>query len=79
MSPKCEIGSQARARHFIETKLFIRLVQEYVKDDEYTELQWFLAGAPESGPVIQGTGGVRNFEGERPVEASEAAIASSTI
>ncbi len=45
---------------FIETKLFTRLVQEYLTDDEYSELQWFLAGAPESGPVIPGTGGVRN-------------------
>lgn len=36
---------------FIETKLFTRLVQEYLTDDEYSELQWFLAAAPESGPV----------------------------
>ena len=41
---------------FIETKLFTRVVQEYLTDDEYSELQWFLAGAPESGPVIQGDG-----------------------
>ena len=46
---------------FIETKLFTRVVQEYLTDDEYSELQWFLDGAPESGPVIQGTGGVRKL------------------
>ena len=46
---------------FIETKLFTRLVQEYLTDEEYGELQWFLAAAPESGPVIPGTGGVRKL------------------
>jgi len=46
---------------FIETKLFTRLVQEYLTDDEYSQLQWFLAAAPESGPVIPGTGGVRKL------------------
>ena len=46
---------------FIETKLFTRLVQEYLTDDEYSELQWLLARAPESGPVIRGTGGVRKL------------------
>jgi hypothetical protein len=46
---------------FIETKLFTRLVEEYLTDDEYAELQWFLAGTPESGSVIPGTGGVRKL------------------
>ena len=46
---------------FIETKLFTRLAQEYLTDYEYSELQWFLAGAPDSGPVIPGTGGVRKL------------------
>jgi len=32
---------------FIETKLFTRLVEEYLTDDEYGELRWFLAAAPE--------------------------------
>ena len=51
---------------FIETKLFTRLVQEYLTDDEYSELQWFLAAAPESGPVIPGTGGVRKLRWRAP-------------
>lgn len=51
---------------FIETKLFTRLVQEYLTDEEYSELQWFLAGAPESGPVIQSTGGVRKLRWRAP-------------
>lgn len=46
---------------FIETKLFTRLVQEYLTDDEYSELQWFLTSDPESGPVIPGTNGVRKL------------------
>lgn len=46
---------------FIETKLFTRLVQDYLTDDEYSQLQWFLADSPESGPVIPGTGGVRKL------------------
>lgn len=46
---------------FIETKLFTRLVQEYLTDDEYGELQLFLISDPESGPVIPGTGGVRKL------------------
>ena len=51
---------------FIETRLFTRLVQEYLTDDEYAELQLFLASNPESGPVIPGTGGVRKLRWKAP-------------
>jgi mRNA-degrading endonuclease RelE of RelBE toxin-antitoxin system len=51
---------------FIETKLFTRLVQEYLSDDEYGKLQWFLASDPEAGPVISGTGGVRKLRWQAP-------------
>ncbi len=51
---------------FIETKLFTRLVQEYLTDDEYSELQWFLASDPDSGKVIPGTGGVRKLRWRAP-------------
>jgi mRNA-degrading endonuclease RelE of RelBE toxin-antitoxin system len=44
---------------FIETKLFTRLVQEYLSDEEYLALQEFLAEHPEAGDVIPGSGGVR--------------------
>jgi len=44
---------------FIETKLFTRLVQEYLGDDEYGELQKVLMRNPEAGKVIPGSGGVR--------------------
>ena len=51
---------------FIETKLFTRLVQEYMSDDEYSKLQWFLASDPEAGPVIPGTSGVRKLRWKAP-------------
>jgi len=44
---------------FIETKLFTRLVGEYLSDDEYAVLQWTLANDPTVGDLIKGTGGVR--------------------
>lgn len=46
---------------FVETKLFTRLVQEYLSDDEYVELQQQLLTDPEAGSVIPGSGGVRKF------------------
>lgn len=46
---------------FIETTLFTRLVQDYLTDDEYAELQGFLAAYPEAGDLIQGSGGVRKL------------------
>jgi hypothetical protein len=44
---------------FIETKLFTRLVGEYLSDDEYAALQWTLANDPTAGDLVKGTGGVR--------------------
>ena len=44
---------------FVETKLFTRLVQEYLSDDEYSRLQQALLADPELGSIIPGTGGVR--------------------
>jgi mRNA-degrading endonuclease RelE of RelBE toxin-antitoxin system len=46
---------------FIETPLFTRLVTEYLSDDEYRELQAKLAGNPEAGAIIPGSGGVRKL------------------
>jgi hypothetical protein len=43
---------------FVETKLFTRLVQEYLSDDEYGALQQALIRDPEAGAVIPGSGGV---------------------
>lgn len=46
---------------FIETKLFTRLVGEYLSDDEYRELQNALIGNPEAGDIVPGSGGVRKL------------------
>lgn len=44
--------------NFIETKLFTQLIQEYLSDGEYAELQKALLLNPEAGSVIPGSGGV---------------------
>ena len=46
---------------FVETRLFSRLVQEYLTDQEYGELQAELIKNPQAGVVIRGTGGVRKM------------------
>jgi len=46
---------------FVETKLFTRLVREYLSDDEYSELQLALVANPEAGVVIPRSGGVRKL------------------
>jgi|SRR6266850_3648736 len=46
---------------FIETKLFTRLVEEYLSDDSYRQLQTALASDPEAGPLIPGSGGLRKL------------------
>jgi len=46
---------------FVETKLFTRLVQEYLSDDEYAQLQQALIANREAGSVIPGSGGVRKM------------------
>jgi hypothetical protein len=46
---------------FVETKLFTRLVQEYLSDDEYAQLQQAIIADPEAGLVIPGSGGVRKM------------------
>ena len=46
---------------FVETRLFTRLVQEYLSDDEYLQLQQALIADPELGSVIAGSGGIRKM------------------
>lgn len=46
---------------FIVTKLFTRLVHEYLSDDEYSKLQQAILSDPEAGAVIRGSGGVRKL------------------
>jgi len=46
---------------FVETRLFTRLVSEYLSDHEYAQLQNELIGNPKAGAVIRGSGGVRKI------------------
>ena len=46
---------------FLETKLFTRLVLEYLSDEEYQELQTLFVEQPNAGRVIPSTGGVRKL------------------
>lgn len=46
---------------FIETRLFTRLVAEYLSDDEYVELQKTLIENPAAGALIPGAGGIRKL------------------
>lgn len=50
---------------FIETKLFTRLVGEYLSDDDYARLQAALIGLPERGALVPGSGGVRKLRWAR--------------
>jgi len=50
---------------FIETKLFSRLIVDYMTDDDYAALQCHLAVHPESGDVIQGSGGIHTQKDQR--------------
>ena len=43
----------------VETSIFTRRVQALLQDDEYRLLQLYLAGQPDAGAVIKGTGGLR--------------------
>ena len=51
---------------FVETRVFSRLVQEYLSDDEYRALQAVLIENPEAGPVIPSSGGVRKLRWAAP-------------
>jgi hypothetical protein len=46
---------------FVETKLFTKLVQQYLTDDQYATLQQSLIVNPEAGDVIPGSSGVRKL------------------
>ena len=46
---------------FVETRLFTRLVAEYLNDDDYAALQATLMRNPDAGTVIPGSGGIRKL------------------
>ena len=45
----------------IETSVFSRLIQELMSDEDYRALQEALITRPESGDIIQGSGGLRKI------------------
>ena len=46
---------------FIESSLFGRYVYDYLTDDEYAALQWYLSELPEAGDLIPGSAGCRKL------------------
>ena len=46
---------------FRETTRFTRRVLEYLSDEAYAQLQWYLIRRPDAGDVIQGSGGLRKL------------------
>lgn len=51
---------------FIESKLFTRLVGDYLADEEYARLQAALVEDPERGALVPGSGGVRKLRWAQP-------------
>src|SRR5438105_5904433 len=51
---------------FVETRVFSRIVGDYLSDDELANLQMALATDPDLGPVIPGSGGVRKARWTQP-------------
>lgn len=51
---------------FIETKLFSRLLGDYLTDEQYAELQAALVEAPDRGALVPGSGGVRKLRWSQP-------------
>ena len=51
---------------FIETRMFSRLAQELLPDEEYRVLQSALIENPQAGSVIRGSGGVRKLRWAAP-------------
>jgi len=51
---------------FIETRLFTKLVLEYLNDDDYAAMQQALMQDPDARPVIPGSGGIRKLRWAAP-------------
>lgn len=46
---------------FIESSIFARYLPDYLTDNEYAELQNFMAAHAEAGDIVPGSGGVRKL------------------
>ena len=54
----------------IETPVFTKRVLNALTDDEYRELQQFIAEHPEAGSIIPGSHGLRKLGGRCPAKES---------
>jgi mRNA-degrading endonuclease RelE of RelBE toxin-antitoxin system len=50
-----------RHRLFIESQTFTKFVGDYLDDEQYSALQFYMLEHPKAGPVIRGSGGVRKL------------------
>lgn len=50
---------------FVESPIFTRHVNDYFAEGEYAEFQQYLAANPDSGDLVQGSGGVRKVRWQR--------------
>ncbi|WP_448335929.1 hypothetical protein [Bellilinea sp.] len=46
---------------FIETSIFTSRIIELLSDEEYRQLQLYLAARPDAGKIIPGSGGLRKL------------------
>lgn len=47
--------------YFVETTVFTRRIVQLLSDEEYRQLQLYLAERPDAGKVIPGSGGLRKL------------------
>ena len=59
---------------FIETRVFTRLADEYLSDDELSRLQHHLNENPEAGDIIRASGGVRKLRWGAPGRGKRAGL-----
>ena len=53
--------AQPKVAQFIEAPAFSRYREDYLRDEDFRELQVTLAGNPETGDIIPGAGGIRKL------------------
>jgi mRNA-degrading endonuclease RelE of RelBE toxin-antitoxin system len=46
---------------FIEAPLFTKYIYDYLNEEEYMAMQWYLSLHPDSGAMISGSGGLRKI------------------
>jgi len=59
---------------FVETKIFTRLLPDYLSDEEYKDFQAYLAANPEAGDIMQRTGGLRKVRWKSKGKSKRAGV-----